>query len=30
MTFYEYLTMDYWCREKLEGKVGTLGRKGKP
>ena len=27
---YARLTIDYWCREKLERQVGTMGREGEP
>ena len=27
---YARLIVDYWCREKLERRVSTVGREGKP
>ena len=27
---YARLIVNYWCREKLEGQIGTVGREGEP
>ena len=28
LRLYTLLIVDYWCREKMEGQVGAVGRKG--